>query len=210
MQDGVRRLLEDAGIELALGDRAYRPRLGLPGFEAKVFKPRTVVDMLASGSRDIGFAGADWVADLGAPLVELLDTQLDPVRLVMAAPPELLSDDGELPADRPLRVATEYGRLTAQWLREAGRADRVIASPGATEVFPPEDADYIVDNTASGATLRANGLMIFGELMRSTTRLYAARGVLDDPLRREPIERLVMLLQSVLEARNRVMIVFQT
>jgi len=206
MQEGVRRLLEDAGIDLTVGDRAYRPRVGLPGFEAKVFKPRTVIEMLASGSRDVGFAGADWVAELRAPLVELLDTGLDPVRLVLAAPSELLGTEGELPADRALRVATEYAGLTGAWIRSCGRSDRVIASPGATEVFPPEDADYIVDNTASGATLRANGLMIFGELMRSTTRLYAAPGVMENPVLREPIERLVLLLRSVLEARSRVML----
>jgi ATP phosphoribosyltransferase len=33
-----------------------------------------------------------------------------------------------------------------------------VRSYGATEVFPPEDADCIVDNTATGSTLRANGL----------------------------------------------------
>ena len=55
--------------------------------------------MLHAGSRDLGFAGADWVAELEADLVEVLDTGLDPVRLVAAAPAELLSD-GQLPPTR--------------------------------------------------------------------------------------------------------------
>ena len=43
--------------------------------------------MLAAGTRDIGFAGADWVEELGIEgLVEVLDTGMDPVRIVAAAP----------------------------------------------------------------------------------------------------------------------------
>ena len=56
--------------------------------------------MLAAGARDFGFAGADWVAEAGVELVELLDTGLDRVRLVAAAPRSLLVDGG-LPR-RPL------------------------------------------------------------------------------------------------------------
>jgi ATP phosphoribosyltransferase len=43
--------------------------------------------MLNQGTRDIGFAGADWVRELKADVVEVLDTGLDPVRIVAAAAP---------------------------------------------------------------------------------------------------------------------------
>ena len=42
-------------------------------------KPQNIVEMLHLGSRDVGFAGADWVEELAAELVELLDACLDPV-----------------------------------------------------------------------------------------------------------------------------------
>ncbi len=42
--------------------------------------------------------------------------------------------------------------------------------------------------------------------MRSSTRLYANPGAMADPARRAPIEDLVLLLRSVLEARKRVMV----
>jgi ATP phosphoribosyltransferase-like protein len=83
---------------------------------------------------------------------------------------------------------------------------RFVRSFGATEVFPPEDADCIVDIAASGATLAANGLVIFDELTRSTTRLYANPEAMQDPARREAADKLVLLLKGVLEARKRVMI----
>lgn len=204
MQDNVLQLLADAGIRLTFDRRGYRPTLSLPGFEAKLLKPQNIVEMLHAGSRDIGFAGADWVAEKSAELVELLDTGLDPVRIVAAAAPGFLVD-GQ-PPSRPFVLATEYERLAARWLATRGFAARIVRSYGATEVFPPEDADCIIDNTATGATLRANGLEIFDELMRSSTRLYANPRVLDDPEKRAVVEHFVLLLQSVLEARKRVML----
>jgi ATP phosphoribosyltransferase len=204
MQEGVHRLMSDAGIQIRSGSREYRPQLSLEGFEAKILKPQTIVEMLHVGSRDVGFAGADWVAELGGDLVEILDLGLDPVRLVACAPASLLTG-GELPR-RHLVVASEYERLTRGWIARRGLDATFVRSFGATEVFPPDDADCIVDNTATGATLAANGLVILDELMRSSTRLYAHPRVLDDPDRREAVERLKMLLQSVLEARRRVML----
>ncbi len=205
MQDGVFALLADAGIDVRLGSRNYRPSLSWPGFEAKLLKPQNVVRMLDAGSRDVGFAGADWVAELGADLVELLDTGLDPVRVVAAAPGALL-DGGALPVGRRLVVATEYVSLVAEWAGGQPFEARVVRSYGATEVFPPEDADLIVDNTATGATLRGNGLVVTDTLMRSSTRLYANPAALGDPARRDRIDDLVLLLRSVLEARRRVML----
>ena len=199
-------VLADAGIRLTFDRRGYRPSLSLDGFEAKLLKPQNIVEMLHMGSRDMGFAGADWVAELGAELVELLDTALDPVRIVCAAGNEFL-DGGRLPR-RPFRVATEYERLTRRWLERTGHEATIVRSYGATEVFPPEDAECIVDNTATGATLKANGLTIVDDVMRSSTRLYANPRALDDPDKRRSIEHFVLLVRSVLDARGRVMIEF--
>lgn len=202
IEGGVVRLLSDAGLEMRVGGRSYRPRL--PGFEVKLLKPQNIVEMLAAGTRDIGFAGADWVAEKSADLVELLDTGLDPVRLVAAAPASLL-DDGSLP-DRPLVVASEYERLARLWMARGGISAGFVHSYGATEVFPPEDADVIVDNTATGETLASNGLVEIDELMTSSTRLYASPRALDSPDKKSAIDALVLSLGSVLEARRRVMV----
>jgi ATP phosphoribosyltransferase len=205
MQDGVLALLAEAGIHVSFDSRGYRPRLSLSGFDAKMLKPQNIVEMLSAGSRDLGFAGADWVAELRADVVEVLDTGLDPVRLVAAAPLRLL-ENGKLPAGRHLVVASEYENIARKWIADTGLDARFVRSYGATEVFPPEDADCIVDNTSTGSTLRANGLEIVADLMRSTTRLYAHPGALEDPARRALIEDLVLLARSVLEARTRVVV----
>ena len=178
--------------------------LSVPGFEVKLLKPQNIVEMLAAGSRDVGFAGADWVAEKSVDLIELLDTGLDPVRMVAASPAALL-EDGALPR-RPLVIASEYERLTRNWIAENDLDATLVRCYGATEVFPPEDADVIVDITATGETLAANGLVVFDELLRSSTRLYASAHALDIPEKKAGIERLVLSLRSVVEARGRAMV----
>lgn len=205
MQQRVFDLLSDAGVELTLSSRGYRPRVSLEGFDAKILKPQNALEMLHAGTRDIGFGGADWVRELDVELVELLDLGFDPVRLVAAAPTELL-DGGVLPTNRRLVIASEYERITRAWIAETGLDAEFVLSRGATEVFPPDDADCIVDVTQSGDTLRANGLSIVTEIMRSTTRLWANPRSLENPAKREAIERFVLLLRSVLDARGRVMV----
>jgi ATP phosphoribosyltransferase len=204
MQANVLDLLTDAGIKLIFGRRGYRPSLSIEGFETKLLKPQNIVEMLHLGSRDVGFAGADWVVEKGLDLVELLDTGLDPVKIVAAATPEFADGDGLRSA--PFVVASEYERLTRDWLARERLRATFVRSYGATEVFPPEDADCIVDNTATGETLQANGLVIVAELLRSSTRLYAHPNALEDRVKRERIERLVLLVRSVLDARERVMV----
>lgn len=201
MARGVQDLLADAGISVTPTARGYRPVLSLPGYEVKILKPQNIVEMLDLGSRDVGFAGADWVRELDADIVEILDTGMDTVRLVAAVPEEW---DG-LP-DRRVVVATEYMNLTSAWVAAEGIDADVIRSYGATEVFPPEDADVIVDNSATGGTLRANKLRVIDVLGESSTRLYASRQAMDDPYRKERIMDLALLLESVLHARRRVMI----
>ncbi|NNC93345.1 MAG: ATP phosphoribosyltransferase [Acidimicrobiia bacterium] len=201
MAPGVLDLLSDAGITVTPTARGYRPVLSLPGYEVKILKPQNIVEMLDLGTRDVGFAGADWVAELRADLVEVLDTGMDTVQLVAAAP----EGWDELP-DRRLVVATEYLNLTETWVKEQELDADVIRSYGATEVFPPEDADVIVDNSATGATLRANGLRVIDVLGESSTRLYASRRAMADSGTRERITHLALLLESVLNARLRVMI----
>ncbi len=204
MQDGVLRLLSAAGIDMKAAERDYRPSAGIDGLDVKVLKPQNIIEMLYVGSRDLGFAGADWVAELSLDLIEVLDTGLDPVRLVAAAPATIL-EGGRLP-DRALVVASEYENVAKRWIAEKGIDATFVRSYGATEVFPPEDADCIIDNTATGSTLRANGLAIVDEVMRSTTRLYANRRAMDDPVRRDRIEWFALLCRSVLAARGRVML----
>jgi len=67
MESGVLKLLSDAGISVTPTARGYRPAVSLADTEAKILKPQNIVEMLMVGSRDVGFAGADWVREMGIP-----------------------------------------------------------------------------------------------------------------------------------------------
>jgi len=154
MQEGVFKLLSDAVYPVRLGAREYRPTMSLPNFDVKLLKPQNILEMLDSGSRDIGFAGHDWVKNLGVDVVEVLDLGLDPVQIVAAAPdPNVLEEARR--SKKSIRIASEYEKVTKDWIRELDLNAKFVRTFGATESFPPEDADMIVDNSATGSTLKA-------------------------------------------------------
>jgi ATP phosphoribosyltransferase len=103
-------------------------------------------------------------------------------------------------------VASEYENLTRRFLEQKGWPYRYVRSYGATEVFPPEDADLIIDNSATGQTLRENGLMIVEKLMSSSTRLIGSEASLKRPDVKEFAEDLVLLMRGVRAAASRVML----
>ena len=186
-------------------DRGYRPDCNDERLTIKVLKAQNVAALVGLGSHDLGFTGLDWVQESGAEVVELLDLGFDPVRIVAAAP-EGLSAEAIL--GRPkLVVVSEYENLTRRWLNSKNVHDfHYMRSYGATEVFPPEDADLIVDNTASGRTLVENHLQILDTLLQSTTRIIANPRAMDNPEQRKVIEELLLLIKSVIDARDRVIL----
>jgi len=203
-QQEVFNLLAEAGLGIRSGEQEYRPACSDPRFEIKLLKAANIPRLVEYGAHDIGITGRDWIEETGADVAELLETGLLPVRVVAAAP--IGSDPFARGSAGPLIVASEYENLTARYMQSRKTEYRYVRTYGATEVFPPEDADLIVDNTASGATLRANGLEVLDEILASSSRIIANRATLADPRRREIIDELVLLVTSVLEGRRRVLL----
>ena len=195
-------LLAEAGLEVHDAERSYRPRSGDPRVDLKILKPQNIPALVELGRHDMGFTGYDWVVETGCRVSELDDLELEPVRLVAAAPrgwsPPAGSDE--------LVVASEYERITCRYLEQKGWRYRFVRSYGATEVFPPEDADLIVDNAATGRTLREHGLEVVDELLRSTTRFIASDQSLARPEVREYADDLVLLMRGVRAAASRVIL----
>ena len=201
--DSVARLLAEAGFPVALADRTYRPSLGADWIDAKIMKPQNVGELLELGSHDAGFTGIDWIEESGADVAEVIDFGMDRVKIVAAVPHNL--DEAAL-RSRKLVVATEYVNLARRWLDASGYQYRILRTYGATEVFPPDDADMIIDNTSSGQTLRDNGLKIINTLLESSTRFVASHAALANAEKRNRIEEFVMLFRAVLDGRERVML----
>ena len=199
----VSRLFAEAGFPVTLADRTYRPALGADWLDAKIMKPQNVGELLEIGSHDAGFTGIDWIKENGANVEEVIDLGFDKVRIVAAVPQNY---DEAMLKSKKLVVATEYVNLAEKWLKSSGYQYRLLRTYGATEVFPPDDADMIIDNTSSGQTLKDNGLKIIGTLLESSTRFVASRSAMDNAQKRRGIEELAMLFRAVLSGRERVML----
>ena len=197
------KLLAEAGFPVSLADRTYRPDLGVDWIDAKIMKPQNVGELLELGSHDAGFTGIDWIKESGADVEEVLDLGMDKVKIVAAVPQAL---GGDTLRSKKLVVATEYVNLAQSWLNANNYQYRILRTYGATEVFPPDDADMIIDNTSSGQTLRDNGLRIIDTLLESSTRFVASHAALANDEKRNRIEELAMLFRSALDGRDRVML----
>jgi len=208
MFDNLNTLFQEIGGSMAIPQRGLRTTLkipGLPDIPVKLLKPRNAVELLQSGARDFGFAGIDLLKEMSSSVIPYFDTKLDPVRIVLAAPKELLVD-GKLPTDRHLVIATEYDNITTEFIITKGMDASIRRSTGSTEVFPPEDADCIVDNTSTGTTLKENGMEITSTIFRSSTHLVVSPHLTPEKL--ELVDRIVLLLGSALNARAKVTIEF--
>jgi ATP phosphoribosyltransferase len=201
--ENVIGLFSGAGIRIDLPERAYRPTVNQDDLEAKVMKPQNIGKLLELGAHDVGFTGRDWIQETSADVEEILDTGFDKVRIVAAVPNAL--DDKALAAKRVL-VATEYENIAKRWLEKRGQKYIIVRTYGATEVFPPDDADMIVDNTATGRTLQENGLRIVDEILKSSTCMFASKEAMKDPAKKQKIMELKMLFEAVMDARDRVML----
>jgi ATP phosphoribosyltransferase len=207
IQEKVLHLLSGIGLTFSTSQRSYKPACSDPTIETKYLKAQNIPSLIALGRHDCGFSGHDWVVEQEADVVELLDLGYDPVRIVVAMPEQFAVKGPQgLAAERQIVIASEYRRLAERYIQENALNAVYVQTYGATEALPPDDADLIIDNTATGSTLRQNRLSIVGELLRSTTRFIASKDALANPWKRQKLEELVMLMQSSLRASERVLL----
>jgi ATP phosphoribosyltransferase len=105
---------------------------------------------------------------------ELLDLGFGRCEMVVAA---RAGDDAMGESLRRLgrvRVATKYPRVAAQHFASTGRQAEIVAVKGSVELAPLTGlVDGIVDLSATGATLRENGLEAVEQIVTCTARLVA-------------------------------------
>jgi ATP phosphoribosyltransferase len=140
-------------------------------------RPSDVPTYVEAGAADIGITGKDVLMEQRERQVfELLDLGYGPCQMVLASRD---GDDAAAEALRRLgvmRVATKYPRIAAEYLERTGRQAEIVEVKGSVELAPLTGmVEAIVDLTATGTTLRENGLVIREEIATSTARLIANR-----------------------------------
>lgn len=202
LADDVRELLRDAGLEVrARGERALTASLG-GVFEALFVRTQDIPEFVADGAADAGVTGWDVVNESGRELEQLLDLEFGRCRLILATKEENpLRQLDQVP--QGARVATSFTRLAKTCLSERGLSVEVVPVSGATEIAPHLGiADWVVDITSTGSTLKVNGLVEVATLLESSARLVT-RPNLQDEGKRRALEELTAALSSVLRARGK-------
>jgi ATP phosphoribosyltransferase len=199
----VVNLLNDSGFGIEVDERIYVPRINDSEIEAKIMKPQNIPKLLELGSHDVGFTGYDWIVETNANVIEILDLQLDPVKIVTAVPEVVAKKDLR---QKRIVVASEYEKIATEYLERKKYQYILLRTFGATEVFPPDDADMIIDNVSTGRTLQEHNLHVIDTIMESSTRFIANKEAVKDPWKREKVDEMQMIFKSVLDARQRVMI----
>ncbi len=211
LQDATIDLFKNAGYKITTSSRSYFPTIDDPEIECMLIRAQEMARYVESGILDIGITGHDWVVENGSDVVEMTELQyakatFNKVRWVLAA-----KEGGEIRSVKDLEgktIATEVVNLSKKYLAEHGVSAKVEYSYGATEVKVPHLADAIIEITETGSSLRANNLEIIDTVLETTTVLIANHKMQDDSWKMDKVERIIMLLQSALESRNRVGVMF--
>ena len=199
-------LFAKAGWRISINDRSYFPSIDDPAIEVVLFRAQEMSRYVEENVIDVGLTGSDWIKENKSDVHEVAELVYSkatsrPARWVLAVPQE-----SPVKGPEDLRdgvIATELVNVTRQYFLERNIPVRVEFSWGATEV-KARLLDAIVDITETGSSIRANNLRIVDTLLTSTTRLIANHKAWQDPLKREKIENIALLLQGAINAREKI------
>jgi ATP phosphoribosyltransferase len=138
-------------------------------------RPSDVPTYVEAGAADLGITGKDVLMEQSEREVyELVDLGYGACTMVLAT---AAGEDRAAEALRRLgvvRIATKYPRVAARHFLDTGRQAEIVEVKGSVELAPLTGlAEAIVDLTATGTTLRENGLVVREEIAHCTARLIA-------------------------------------
>ncbi|GGB67873.1 ATP phosphoribosyltransferase [Knoellia flava TL1] len=164
-------------------------------------RPRDIAVYVGSGTVDCGITGRDLLLDSGSAATEVMTLGFGGSTFRYAGRPGSVSSLADI-AGR--RVATSYQGLVEKHLADHGVQAEVVRLDGAVETaITLGVADVIADVVETGATLRSQGLEVFGDpILRSEAVLIRRDGSHDE----SAVEVLRRRMLGVVTARHYVML----
>ncbi|GAA4121380.1 ATP phosphoribosyltransferase [Knoellia locipacati] len=201
LADPAAEMLREAGYrtrrdskELVVTDEAN-------GVELFYLRPRDIAVYVGSGTVDCGITGRDLLLDSGSAATEVMTLGFGGSTFRYAGRPGSVSTLADISGRR---VATSYQGLVEKHLADHGVQAEVVRLDGAVETaITLGVADVIADVVETGATLRSQGLEVFGDpILRSEAVLIRRDGSDQD----SGIEVLRRRMLGVVTARHYVML----
>ncbi|HIE17401.1 MAG TPA: ATP phosphoribosyltransferase [Dehalococcoidia bacterium] len=188
--------------------RVYRLKsTKYPNLTAKMFQEKDIPVQVAVGNYDLGICGSDWVEELlakfpASAITKVLDLEYGRGNIYLAASSygNISSLDDLKTAEHNWRLVTEYPNLAeTSALNLRLRRFRIFPIWGATEVYPPENADIVVIWTTSDSELRAQNLIPLKTLASTSAFLIANQ----ESLQTKNISQIIAHFSSGLETKHK-------
>lgn len=164
-------------------------------------RPRDIAVYVGSGTVDCGVTGRDLLLDSGSAAVEVMELGFGASTFRYAARPGTATAIADVAGHR---VATSYPGLVEKHLADHGVVAEVVRLDGAVETaITLGVADVIADVVETGATLRSQGLEVFGEAILRSQAVLVRREGSEEKVGTEVLRR---RLHGVITARHYVML----
>lgn len=166
LSDAAGEMLREAGYRTRRDSKELVVTDETAGVELFYLRPRDIAVYVGSGTVDCGITGRDLLLDAGSSAVEVMTLGFGASTFRYAARPGLVARVEGIAGHR---VATSYPGLVEKHLADHGISAEVVRLDGAVETAVTLGvADVIADVVETGATLRSQGLAVFGDpILRS-------------------------------------------
>lgn len=208
LENATIELFKKSGWKISISSRSYFPSVDDDELRCTLVRAQEMSRFVEMGTLDAGLTGKDWILENNSNVVVVQDLVYSKISTVSARWVLVVAEDSPIRTLKDLegkKIFTELVNFTKRYFAERKIKVDVEFSWGATEGKVIEGlADAIVEVTETGSTLRANGLRIVEELMKTNTQLIANKESYQDPWKREKIEQISLLLQGALRAEGMV------
>ncbi|CAB5120362.1 ATP phosphoribosyltransferase (EC =_ HisGl [Olavius algarvensis associated proteobacterium Delta 3] len=203
LQNATIALFKRSGWTINVNGRSYFPEIDDDTIDCVICRAQEMSRYVESGTLDAGLTGKDWIAENQSDVRVVADlvyskVSARPARWVLAVPYD--SPVKHIEDLQGKKIATELTEYTRRYFGERDIDVTVEFSWGATEAKVVSGlADAIVEVTETGSTIRAHGLRIIHDLMKTNTQLIVNHKAWEDRQKRAKIEEIALLLTSALQ-----------
>lgn len=160
-----------------------------------------IPEYVADGVADLGIVGQNLVQETERPVEELLPLNYGHCTLMVAVPRESEIQSVEQLAG--CKIATSYPVSTHRFFQARGISVDITTISGSVELAPTLGVSTaIVDLVSSGSSLKLNDLVPLETVLQSQAALIANSATFQDEQKALCVNRLLMRLKGVINARS--------
>lgn len=195
LTDKTITLLEGIGLKFDDYKRSLLVKCRNFDVELLLIRDDDIPEYVQDGVCDLGFVGANTVAEDQANVTILRGLDYGVCRLSLAAPKNGPIKKTEDFAGK--KIATSYPVLTRNYFEEKGVTDvSIVTLSGSVEIAPRlQIADAISDLVSTGGTLKANGLVELDKIFDSETQLIQTNKPLSEG-KQQLIEKMLQRIEG--------------